>query len=101
MSAVRHVFRFLEGQVDGDGSMKALLGGKGAGLAEMTRLGMPVPAGFTITTEACRHFFAEGESWPEGLHEEIAQALAEVEASTSKGFGDPDNPLLFSVQRRR
>jgi len=98
MSAVRHVFRFLEGQADGDGSMKAQLGGKGAGLAEMTRLGMPVPPGFTITTEVCRHFFAEGESWPAGLHEEVAQALADVEAATGKGFGDPDNPLLFSVR---
>ena len=93
-----HVYRFVDGKADGDGSMKELLGGKGAGLAEMTRLGMPVPPGFTITTAACQHFFASGESWPEGLDEEVQAALRAVEQNTGKGFGSASNPLLFSVR---
>jgi len=94
----RHVYFFGEGRADGQASMKPLLGGKGAGLAEMTNLGLPVPPGFTITTAACRHFFNEGGSWPETLLDEIESALAEVERITGKGFGSNSNPLLFSVR---
>ncbi len=93
-----HVYRFIDGKADGDGTMKPLLGGKGAGLAEMTRLGMPVPPGFTITTEACRHFFDNGESWPDTLHDEVQAAVRLVEENTGKVFGNADNPMLFSVR---
>ncbi len=94
----RYVYFFGEGRADGQASMKPILGGKGAGLAEMTNLGLPVPPGFTITTEACRYFFNEGGSWPETMLDEIEASLAEVERITGKGFGSTDNPLLFSVR---
>ncbi|MFT5684965.1 MAG: pyruvate,orthophosphate dikinase [Myxococcota bacterium] len=94
----KYVYFFGEGRADGEAAMKPLLGGKGAGLAEMTNLGLPVPPGFTITTEACRHFFGEDGSWPETMLDEISVALAEVERITGKGFGSTDNPLLFSVR---
>src|SRR5690606_8895102 len=77
--------------------MADLLGGKGANLAEMTRLGLPVPAGFTITTEACRAFLATQEL-PEGLVEEIGEHLRGVERAMDRRFGDPTNPLLLSVR---
>ncbi|HYF64197.1 MAG TPA: pyruvate, phosphate dikinase, partial [Herpetosiphonaceae bacterium] len=83
---------------DGDGSMKALLGGKGAGVAEMTRAGLPVPPGFTITTAACNAYLANGGAFPADLWEQALAALAEVEAQTGKRFGDPENPLLVSVR---
>jgi pyruvate,orthophosphate dikinase len=92
------IYAFADGKADGTGKMKALLGGKGAGLAEMTNLGLPVPPGFTITTEACTFFFRNGEQWPEGLQEELATALAALEASTKRGLGDPASPLLVSVR---
>jgi pyruvate,orthophosphate dikinase len=98
MNAMHWVYAFGDGQADGDGSMKALLGGKGAGLAEMTRLGLPVPPGFTITTAACNHWMQHGEAYPEGLWDEARIALAQIEARTGKRFGDPANPLLFSVR---
>ncbi len=94
----QYVYSFGDGQADGQADLKSLLGGKGAGLAEMTNLGLPVPPGFTITTEACRHFFDSGSSWPETLHDELLAALAVVEQRTGKRFGDPSNPLLFSVR---
>src|SRR5439155_16899742 len=75
-----------------------LLGGKGAGLAEMTNAGLPVPPGFTITTEACNDYFAAGERLPDGLWDDVLEALAAVEKETGKGFGDPANPLLVSVR---
>src|SRR5205823_7557401 len=77
---------------------KELLGGKGAGLAEMTQLGVPVPAGFTVTTEACRAYMASGKELPEGLEEEIEEHLAALEERTGKRFGDADDPLLVSVR---
>jgi pyruvate,orthophosphate dikinase len=95
---MRWVYAFGDGQADGDGTMKAVLGGKGAGLAEMTRLGLPVPPGFTIVTAACNHWMQNGESYPEGLWDEARAALAQVEARSGKRFGDPANPLLFSVR---
>ncbi|MBC7217042.1 MAG: pyruvate, phosphate dikinase [Candidatus Caldatribacterium sp.] len=83
---------------EGDASMKLLLGGKGANLAEMTRIGLPVPPGFTITTEACSHFYKNNQTWPEGLEEEVKRSLKTLEEKTGKKFGDPNNPLLVSVR---
>lgn len=83
---------------EGDASMKLLLGGKGANLAEMTRIGLPVPPGFTITTEACSHFYKNNQTWPEGLEEEVKKSLKVLEEKTGKKFGDPNNPLLVSVR---
>ena len=83
---------------DGDGTMGNLLGGKGAGLAEMTRAGLPVPAGFTITTSACLRFYALGRVMPPGLESAVRDAMSELERRTKKGFGDPVNPLLVSVR---
>ena len=92
------VYAFGGGKADGDASMKNLLGGKGANLAEMSALGLPVPPGFTITTEACTHYYQNGSSFPAGLKEEVATALVEVEEQTGKRFGDAQNPLLVSVR---
>ena len=83
---------------EGNGSMKELLGGKGAGLAEMTAAHLPVPRGFTITTEACLRFYDAGKAFPEGLQPQVDVALAELEKRTKKTFGDPANPLLVSVR---
>ncbi len=83
---------------EGSGEQKDLLGGKGAGVAEMTRAGMPVPPGFTITTKACRQYYADGSRFPEGLWEQAKEALKDVEKATGKGFGDAGNPLLVSVR---
>ncbi len=94
----RWVYAFGGGAADGDSSMKNLLGGKGANLAEMSALGLPVPPGFTITTEACVHYYAEGQTYPAGLQDEVAAGLARVESLTGKAFGDPANPLLVSVR---
>jgi pyruvate,orthophosphate dikinase len=94
----RWVYAFGGGRADGDASMKNLLGGKGANLAEMSALGLPVPPGFTITTEACTHYYKNGSSFPDGLSQEVEAALAEVERQTGKRFGDHDNPLLVSVR---
>ena len=96
--STKFVYFFGEGKADGQSSMKPLLGGKGAGLAEMTNLGLPVPPGFTITTQACRHFFDEEGSWPETLQDELEASLAELERITGKTFGGTENPLLFSVR---
>ena len=92
------VYSFGGGAADGDAAMKDLLGGKGANLAEMARLGLPVPPGFTITTQACNHFYKEGRRYPAGLDAQVAQRLAVVEQITGKRFGDPANPLLVSVR---
>ncbi len=97
-SGERWVYGFGGGSADGDASMKELLGGKGANLAEMSSLGLPVPPGFTITTEACVRYYAEGNAWPAGLESQVTAGLAEVEAITGKRFGDPGNPLLVSVR---
>ncbi len=88
------VYMFSEGNKD----MRDLLGGKGAGVAEMTRAGLPVPPGFTITTEACNAYFAAGNQLPEGCWDQVLEALRKVEEQTGKKFGDPDNPLLVSVR---
>src|SRR3954469_23076230 len=90
----RYVYDFDE---PSDGG-RELLGGKGIGLAEMTQLGVPVPAGFTITTDACRAYMAAGGQLPEGLEAEIDEHLAALEDRTGKRFGDPGDPLLVSVR---
>ncbi|GLV49580.1 pyruvate, phosphate dikinase [Thermobispora bispora] len=92
-----HVPKFVYDFSEGNKDLKDLLGGKGANLAEMTNLGLPVPPGFTITTEACRHYLAQG-TVPEGLDEEVSQHLAKLEARMGKRLGDPDDPLLVSVR---
>ena len=91
---MKRVYLFDEGSAD----MRDLLGGKGAGVAEMTRAGLPVPPGFTITTEACNAYFAAGKQFPEGMWEQVLAALKWVEQQTGKRFGDPNNPLLVSVR---
>src|SRR5919199_522367 len=83
---------------EGSGDDKLLLGGKGAGLAEMTRAGLPVPPGFTITTEACTGYYANGRQFPEGVWEQAEEALRAVEGELGRTLGDPTNPLLLSVR---
>ena len=83
---------------EGNGSMRELLGGKGANLAEMTNLGMPVPQGFTITTEACTKYYEDGETISPELEEEIYKYMEKLEELTGKKFGDTKNPLLVSVR---
>jgi len=97
-AAKRYIYAWGEGTAEGNGGMKDLLGGKGAGLAEMTKAGLPTPPGFTITTAACNDYFAAGERLPDGLWEDVLEAVGEVEQRTGKGFGDPQNPLLVSVR---
>src|SRR5471032_2564684 len=94
----RWVYAFGGGTADGDASMKDLLGGKGANLAEMSSLGLPVPPGFTITTEACTYYYANAQAYPPNLKDQVAVGLATVEKQTGKAFGDAANPLLVSVR---
>ncbi|WP_309092049.1 PEP/pyruvate-binding domain-containing protein, partial [Phenylobacterium sp.] len=98
MVKTRWVYAFGGGGADGDASMKNLLGGKGANLAEMSSLGLPVPPGFTITTEACVHYYANERQYPADLKEQVAAGLKKVEELTGKAFGDAGNPLLVSVR---
>ncbi|MEJ1730305.1 PEP/pyruvate-binding domain-containing protein, partial [Escherichia coli] len=93
MSEIKRVYSFGGKTADGDGSMKNLLGGKGANLAEMCLLGIPVPAGFTITTECCTEYYDLGCNYPKGLAGEVAQALKKTEDIMGSRFGDPENPL--------
>ena len=95
---VKRTFSFGGGRAEGSRDMKELLGGKGAGLAEMSNNGIPVPPGFTITTAACTEFYAAGKRLPRGLEPEMRDALSSVESLTGKGFGDEGNPLLVSVR---
>jgi len=95
---IRWVYSFGGGEADGDASMKTLLGGKGANLAEMSALGLSVPPGFTISTEACVHYYANGQQHPDGLAQQAAAGLARIEALTGKRFGDAGRPLLVSVR---
>jgi len=92
------VFGFGNGKAEGRADMRNLLGGKGAGLAEMANLGLPVPPGFTITTAVCSHYYENGKTYPKNLEDQVAAALAEVGRITGKTFGDGDNPLLVSVR---
>jgi pyruvate,orthophosphate dikinase len=95
---LRYVYYFGDGKADGNGSMKPLLGGKGAGLHEMTRIGLPVPPGFTITTEVCTYFYGHKKQYPPQLEAEVATALARIERSVGKKLGDQTSPLLVSVR---
>ncbi|MDQ3561441.1 MAG: pyruvate, phosphate dikinase, partial [Thermoproteota archaeon] len=81
-----------------DGVNKMLLGGKGAGLAEMTRLGLPVPPGFIITSEICEKYYEAGRRLPDGLMDEVRKSIRRLEGLTGKRFGDRENPLLVSVR---
>ena len=95
---VQWVYGFGGGTADGKASMKDLLGGKGANLAEMCSLGLPVPPGFTITTQVCALFYERGQTYPDGLEAQVEAALEKIEAIAGKRFGDPANPLLVSVR---
>src|SRR5262245_42776558 len=98
MSKTKYVYFFGGGRAEGDGSQKELLGGKGAGLAEMTEIGLPVPGGFTITVEACEYFHKNGQTWPKGMEKEVREHLSRLEKLTRKNLGDPKDPLLVSVR---
>ncbi len=95
---VKSVYLFGGGKAEGAAGMKNLLGGKGANLAEMANLGLPVPAGFTLTTEICTYYYEQGKKYPPGLEGEVEQALQSVEEIMGSRFGDPENPLLLSVR---
>ncbi len=92
------VYAFGGGKAEGRASMRNLLGGKGAGLAEMAHLGLPVPPGFTITTEVCTYFYTHDKTYPKALKPQVETALAEIGRLTGKMFGDRANPLLVSVR---
>ena len=98
-SKKQYIYSFAGGSADGDASMKNLLGGKGANLAEMANIGLPVPPGFTISTEVCTYYYDNQRSYPEGLFEKnIPAAIRDIEDLLGKKFGDADNPLLLSVR---
>src|SRR5881398_3966366 len=94
----RYVYYFGDGHADGSGKMKPLLGGKGANLHEMTRIGLPVPPGFTLTTEVCSYFYDHNRTYPPQLEAEVSAAMAKVEKSVEKKLGDKERPLLVSVR---
>ncbi|MCR4422112.1 MAG: pyruvate, phosphate dikinase [Exilispira sp.] len=94
----KYVYFFGNGKAEGNKDMKNLLGGKGAGLAEMTSIGLPVPAGFTITTEVCDLYYKNNKKYPEGLEKEVEENMKKLEKASGKKFGDPENPLLVSVR---
>jgi pyruvate, orthophosphate dikinase len=95
---MKYVYFFGAGKADGTGDMRDLLGGKGAGLAEMTRIGLPVPAGFTITTETCDYFLQHGRKYPSALRGEVTKSIGRLEKLTGKKLGDAKDPLLVSVR---
>src|SRR5678816_506297 len=92
------VYGFGDGKAEGKAEMRAHLGGKGANLAEMSVIGLPVPPGFTITTEVCTHYYANGRKYPKELEAEVSAALAGVEKMVGAKFGDAAKPLLVSVR---
>ncbi len=96
--AKKYVYFFGDSKAEGDASMKLLLGGKGANLAEMVNIKIPVPAGFTISTEVCSYYYEHDGQFPAGLKDEVAKNIAKVEKAMGASFGDPKNPLLFSVR---
>ncbi|EFW36905.1 pyruvate, phosphate dikinase [Treponema phagedenis] len=98
MAKEKYVYFFGNGSAEGDGSMKQLLGGKGAGLAEMAKVELPVPAGFTLTTEVCDLYYKNKKSYPDGLKKEVQDNLNRLEKITGKRLGDPKDPLLVSVR---
>src|SRR3984885_1926562 len=94
----KYVYLFGNKKADGNGSMKPLLGGKGANLAEMSRIGLPVPPGFTITTEVCTYYYDNRRTYPAALDGQIAAGIAAIEAEVGAKFGGLENPLLVSVR---
>ncbi len=94
----KYIYFFGNGKAEGKGDMKETLGGKGAGLAEMTNIGLPVPAGFTITTEVCDYYYKNGKKYPQGFVEELNRNQRRLEKLAGKTLGDPDDPLLISVR---
>src|SRR3954453_15620758 len=94
----KYVYFFGGKSAEGNGKMKELLGGKGANLAEMCKIGIPVPPGFTITTEVCAAYYEQGKKIPEAAIPQIDEAVKKVEATAGKKFGDPADPLLVSVR---
>ena len=95
---MKWVYAFGDGKAEGQAEMKNLLGGKGANLAEMSNLGLPVPPGFSITTEVCTYYYANKESYPAELKDQVATALREIGYLAHGNFGDPEKPLLVSVR---
>ena len=95
---MKYVYFYGAGKAEGDGTMKEVLGGKGAGLAEMTKIGLPVPGGFTITTECCDYYLTHGNKYPASLRAEVKKNLARLERATKKKLGDANDPLLVSVR---
>ena len=96
--AKKYVYAFGDGKAEGNAKMRNELGGKGANIAEMTNLGIPVPPGFTISTEASTRFMESGGEHPDGLDEQVSKHIAVLESRMGSGFGDKDNPLLVSVR---
>ena len=94
----QYVYSFGGGKADGKASLRDLLGGKGANLAEMASIGLPVPPGMTITTEVCTHYYAHGHTYPEDLRTQVRDGLSRVEETINRRFGDPEQPLLLSVR---
>ena len=92
------VYTFGDGEAEGRASDRDLLGGKGANLAEMASLGLPVPPGLTITTSACNWFYSDSRKMPPGLEDQVMQGLARIEQITGRRFGDSNHPLLLSVR---
>src|SRR5256885_14106541 len=96
--SAKYVYLFGNKKADGNGTMKPLLGGKGANLAEMCRIGLPVPPGFTISTEVCTYYYENKRSYPAPLRAQMEAGIASIEQQTGKKFGDLKNPLLVSVR---
>ncbi|HAY32684.1 MAG TPA: pyruvate, phosphate dikinase, partial [Bacteroidetes bacterium] len=94
----KYVYYFGNGKADGKAEMKSLLGGKGANLAEMTNIKLPVPPGFTITTEVCNYYYKNGKKYPNELKHQVDLALKKIEKDLKCKFGDNKNPLLLSVR---
>ena len=97
---MKYVYSFGDGKADGKTDMKNLLGGKGANLAEMNHLGIPVPPGFTLTTDVCTHYYNHNLIFPEELETQVVEALKNIETIMDSGFGDIENPLLVSVIKK-
>ena len=98
MPQPKYVYFFGGGETDGNATMRMLIGGKGANLAEMSNLGIPVPPGFTISTEVCKLYYENDKQYPAGLDEQIDGNLSKLEVALGAKFGDTENPLLLSVR---